>query len=552
MAPTTRDTLKAKGGESPMASLFGFLGIDIPLEIEQRTHVWARGDGAETVSVRSGGAGNTVSTGVVLKGVKADEVSFQRTAEGVTLVIAPSTPGGKDGGSLSLLNFNPRGGLESVTLDDASWSAQELAAKVLAAQATTGKDTITGFAIADVLSGGAGDDLLVGLRGNDTYKWSRGDGNDTIDETGRNGGRADKLVLDAVKAADVSFKISGQDVILTIGGTGGGTITLLGMDPTGQRGIETVQLADTTWTADQLRNLALAAAATAGNDVISGFTGNDTIIGGAGNDTLTGRGGTDRFEGGTGDDSFIVSSAKDTIVEKAGEGTDTVFAAMSFTLAENVENLVLTGKAASTGTGNALNNSLTGNAAANTLDGGAGNDTLDGGAGADRMKGGAGDDSYIVDSRSDEVVEAKSAGADTVSASVSHKLSANVENLVLTGTSAINATGNKLANNLTGNAAANKLDGRGGNDVLTGGGGDDTFIFTGTFGNDKVTDFQGGAGAGDVLQLSLGAAFDTFAEVIAAANEVGGNTVLDFGSQGSVTLEGVSLSKLAADDFLFS
>ena len=238
-------------------------------------------------------------------------------------------------------------------------------------------------------------------------------------------------------------------------------------------------------------------------------------------------------------------------MEKAGEGTDTVFAAMSFTLAENVENLVLTDKAASNGTGNALNNSLTGNVARNTLDGGAGNDTLDGGGGADRLKGGAGDDSYIVDSRQDEVVETRSAGTDTVYASVSHKLSANVENLVLTGTGAINATGNNLANSLTGNDAANTLDGRGGNDVLTGGSGNDTFVFTGTFGSDTVTDFHGGDGSGDVLHLSLGTAFDSFAEIIAAAHEVDGSTVFDFGNQGTITLDGVSLSKLAADDFLF-
>ena len=224
---------------------------------------------------------------------------------------------------------------------------------------------------------------------------------------------------------------------------------------------------------------------------------------------------------------------------------------MSFTLAENVENLVITGTAASNGKGNALDNSLTGNAARNTLEGGDGNDILDGGAGADHLNGGAGDDSYIVDSSRDEVVEAKSAGTDTVYASVSHKLSANVENIVLTGTEALNGTGNKLANSLTGNAAANTLDGRGGNDLLTGGGGDDTFVFTGLFGSDTVTDFQSGNGAGDLLQLSLGTDFDSFAEVIAAAHEVDRNTVLDFGTHGTITLDGVSLSKLAADDFLF-
>jgi Ca2+-binding RTX toxin-like protein len=597
------------------------------------THVWARGDGTETVSFHPGGA----STKVVLKGVQAAQVSFQRTAEGVTLVIAPSTTGGGDGGSLKLLGFDLGQGLESIMLDDAAWSPRDLAAKAVAAQATAGNDAIVGFGYDDAITGGAGDDRLAGHRGNDTYSWSRGDGNDTIDESGRAGGRADKLVLNAISAADVSFRISGQDVTLVIasshpGAGDGGSVTLLAMDPFRQSGVESVQLADTTWTADQVRALALAAAATAGDDDISGFTGNDTLLGGAGNDTLTGRGGTDRFEGGTGNDRYVISGRHDTIVENAGEGTDTVFAATTFSLADNVENLVLTGTGKSHATGNGLDNVLVGNAAKNVLDGGAGNDTLDGGKGADRMKGGAGDDGYVVDTKHDKVVEAAGAGNDTVYAAISHHLAANVENLVLTGTAAINATGNELSNALVGNDAANILDGRGGdddmagsggndtyivdsvhdlveetadegtdtvkasvsyalrvnvenlvltgkaainatgnasnnhltgntaanvldggagNDTLTGGRGTDTFVFTDGFGHDVITDFHGGKARGDVIHLSLGEAFDTFAEVIAAAHVVDGNTVLDFGSQGTITLEGVKPDLLTSDHFVF-
>ena len=52
-------------------------------------------------------------------------------------------------------------------------------------------------------------------------------------------------------------------------------------------------------------------------------------------------------------------------------------------LTENVENLILTGTATISGTGNALNNLLTGNGAGNLLDGGGGDDTLEGGGGND-------------------------------------------------------------------------------------------------------------------------------------------------------------------------
>jgi Ca2+-binding RTX toxin-like protein len=162
-------------------------------------------------------------------------------------------------------------------------------------------DTLSGLGGNDSLSGGAGNDLLIGGDGNDTYVWARGDGNDVIDESGILGGSADRLVLTGVSAAQVGFARSGNDAILTIapssiGGTDGGSVKLLNIVPSGQRGIESIRLADATWSADQLRAKIIAAAATAGNDRITGFDGADTISGGAGADTLSGLGGNDSFE----------------------------------------------------------------------------------------------------------------------------------------------------------------------------------------------------------------------------------------------------------------
>ena len=145
------------------------------------------------------------------------------------------------------------------------------------------------------------------------------------------------------------------------------------------------------------------------------------------------------------------------------------------------------------------NNSLTGGSGNDTLQGALGNDTLDGGTGADSMVAGAGDDLYFVDNAADVLSESPSAGSDTVRASVSHSLGANFENLELTGSAAINGTGNDLSNAINGNDAANLLSAGDGNDTVTGRAGNDTLI--GYWGNDLL---DGGYG-NDSLEAGSGA-----------------------------------------------
>jgi Ca2+-binding RTX toxin-like protein len=143
--------------------------------------------------------------------------------------------------------------------------------------------------------------------------------------------------------------------------------------------------------------------------LILGTSGADTLTGGAGNDYLDGLAGADRMVGGKGDDRYVVDNSRDTVAELPGEGVDTVYSSVTYTLPANVENLVLaevSGPPTPTlpptamvpgidGTGNDLDNLLIGNSQNNVLMGGRGADTLDGGKGNDRLLGGAGNDNYL-------------------------------------------------------------------------------------------------------------------------------------------------------------
>jgi len=140
--------------------------------------------------------------------------------------------------------------------------------------------------------------------------------------------------------------------------------------------------------------------------------------------------------------------------------------------------------------------SLVGTAGNDALQGGSGADTLDGGAGADTLVGGAGNDLYIVDNTRDVVVEASGGGADTISASFSFTLGAELEGLRLTA--AGRGTGNVLANTMLGSVFADTLQGLVGADTLEGDAGDD--LLQGGSENDRLL---GGDGA-DTLDGGTG------------------------------------------------
>ena len=379
---------------------------------------------------------------------------------------------------------------------------------------------ITGNDGSNILDGGAGADTMAGGLGNDTYVVDNvsdivsenvSEGTDTVQTsiTYTLGANAENLTLTGTEAINgvgnaldnIITGNSGSNILdggagadIMSGGLGSDTYVI---DNIGDivaenvnEGTDTVRSFITYTLGANLENLTLTGVGASNgtgnqlNNIISGNSGSNILDGGAGADTLA---------GGLGDDIYAVDNVGDIVSENVNEGTDTVQSSITYTLGANVENLTLTGTGTINGAGNELDNIITGNS---------GNNSLDGGAGADIMAGGLGDDTYIVDSAEDVVAENTGEGTDMVQSSITYTLGANVENLALTGTGAINGNGNALGNVITGNSGNNILNGGAGNDTLKGGLGDDIYIYGLGSGNDTIDNYSGTSGHGvDTIQF---------------------------------------------------
>jgi Ca2+-binding RTX toxin-like protein len=237
--------------------------------------------------------------------------------------------------------------------------------------------------IATTLNGDAGDDLLTGGLGPDTFDGgANGANGDTVSYSGRSAG------IQADIDADIGDDGNSQD------GTAGSRDTV---KPT----IENL----TGGSGDDQLGGSTAANTLAGNgggDTLNGGDGNDTLNGGLGEDELNGQGDDDTLSGGFAADTFSGgdNTPSGDTVTYSGEGrsvgvtadldgaanddgsSDDGSVGARDTIGSDVENL----------TGTDQGDTLTGSAVGNILNGGQGADTLNGGDGADTLNGGDQDD----------------------------------------------------------------------------------------------------------------------------------------------------------------
>lgn len=426
----------------------------------------------------TGGAGHDTLNGSsgndTLAGESGDDVY---AIDVLTDTVTEGSNAGTDRVHASVTGYTLPVNVENLTLNGS----------VIAGTGNSSPNYLTGNAAANVLNGAGGNDTLNGGAGDDSL----------------NGGANDDTYL--VDAAG--------DVVSEAGGSG----------------TDQVYSAVTYTLVADVENLLLT-----GSDDING-TGNtlaNSLTGNAGANILDGGFGGDKLSGGAGNDTYIVDNAGDTITEAALAGDDTVRSGVTYTLANHVDDLILTGAGAINGTGNTLANSLTGNSAANTLDGS---------SGADQMDGAGGNDTYIVDNGADAVSETdESGGNDTVRAGASHTLGANIENLVMTGSGPYTAIGNALSNKLTGNGANNVLNGGAGADTTTGGEGNDIYVIN-SFADVLVESADGGVDRINApFSFTLPANFEELVLTNSSAITGTGNSANNeiYGSSAANTLDG--------------
>jgi Ca2+-binding RTX toxin-like protein len=331
-----------------------------------------------------------------------------------------------------------------------------------------GEDTLTGDALANVLTAGAGDDTLNGAAGDDTLVG--GSGSDAL-----NGG---------ANIDNVSYNPESRDVSVTAGSGAGddGVIDVDNGTPGNQSEGDTV--------AADVESIAGGG----GDDNLVGGTGAGTIAGNGGNDVLNGGADTlsDTISGGSGLDTVSYAGRTNPVtVTLDGNNNDGETGENDNVLA-NVENA----------TGGAGADSITGNDSVNRLNGGNGADDLFGGANNDVLVGGAGGDTLAGQVGTGDLADySAEVAALTITIDGVANDAGQGDNVT---NSTENVTGGDGADMITGSDAANRLNGGAGNDTLIGGLGNDVLN-----GQDDDDDLRGGTGSdtltGDTADGPFGA-----------------------------------------------
>lgn len=413
----------------------------------------------------------------------------------------------------------------------------------------SGSDTIDAGAGNDTILGGAGADSIDGGEGWDTvYYWSAPGGVEVNLNAGTASGEgSDTLVnieaavgtyLDDVLIGDAGMNmLDGQEGNDVLSGRGGDDMLRVGagdLQVDGGSGSDMLsfyglggQSNSTTGVVfslegDAQQNTGHGTIAWSNIEHLEGTNFDDILFGNDEANMIIGGGGDDHVDGGAGNDTLLgdgqafidtedmlinysvwgeVSSGNDTIY--GGRGHDTIF-------------------------GGQGEDQIYGNEGNDNIEGGDGNDEIYGGDKADTIYGGADDDLIVGNSGSDQLMGDD--GNDTIKG---------------------NSGGDVLLGNagddvMQGHKGDDYLQGGTGNDTMSGNLGNDTFFFEAEDGADVILDFEVGA---DTIEFSWNMELSFESLVM---TDVDGGVEISWGSDDSITLEGLAAADLSESDFEFN
>src|SRR5450830_1649362 len=455
------DTLDGGSGND---NLQGGLGADV--------YLFGKGAGQDSISNHdSDVAGSNPDTILLGAGITAAGLVLTRSGEDLVLTIKET------GDTLRVQSYFNADATAAYTVDFIKFAdgtvldVAQVKAKVQAA--TSGSDTLYGYAGADTIDGGDGNDSLHGNAGDDAL--AGGTGNDNVLAGDGNDNAAGGLGSDVLYGGTGNDKLLGDEQHDTLYGE-------------------------------------------AGNDTLDGGSGNDYVSGGLGADVyLFGRGAGqdtvsnhDSDAAGVNADTILLGTGivpGGVILNRAGDdlliklsGTDDILRVQSYFNADGTSAYAVETIRFADGTtwdvaavkakvlaASAGNDTLTGYATADSIAGGDGNDTLQGNAGDDTLAGASGGD-YLTAGDGNDAASG-GLGSDTVYG----------------GTGNDKVLGNEQNDTLYGDAGNDTLDGGSGNDYTSGGTGADVYLFGKGSGQDTVYNYDGDAVGTNADTILLGA-----------------------------------------------
>lgn len=272
-----------------------------------------------------------------------------------------------------------------------------------------------------------------------------------------------------------------------------------------------------------------------GNDVLQGSEGNDTLVGGAGNlDRAQYTGFISHYSLSTSDGlDFTVT---DTNSYGGDDGTDSLTQIEGLAVAAYTADFAgpAINGAFQMSSGNDIAVAYGGNVAVDYSNGVAGTSGI-----SINLSHAAGNGNITVSQSGSDLLRGIT---DIIGSDYDDAITGDNDDNELSG-----GQGN---DNLVGGLGNDTLIGGLGNDILNANGGNDLIVFADDDGQDSVLGFAAGAGTDDVIDLANVSTLDSFADVQSNAVQSGADVEISY-TGGVITLVGVSLSNLAADDFQF-